>query len=114
VTSRISELTRILGLVSFPGGSIASFLLAASEVAFGNWSRFGVLTPAQPGLQEFLFVLQFLFLIPILIWFPLLGTVMKRAGIANALKMSLVTLIPLGYPVWTVWLTRQPLVLTRH
>jgi hypothetical protein len=105
----MSELTRVLGLVSLPGSSIASFLLTAWEVASGTWSHFGSLTPPQPGLQQFLFALQIVFFLLITIWFPMFGTVMKGAGIANSLKMSLVTLIPLGYPIWAVWLARQRL-----
>jgi hypothetical protein len=44
----------------------------------------------------------------------LFGNVLRRAGIASSLKISLIANLPFGYPIWVVWLTRQRLVWTRH
>jgi hypothetical protein len=85
--SGIAGTARIVGVVGILGLSIFSFLEAFGPISV-------------------LFV-QFLFFIIFDIWFLLLGAVLKGTGMRSAMKMSLVAMTSLAYPVWAFWLARQ-------
>ena len=81
-----------------------SFLETAKNVGI---ITFGQLEPF-PGLGPFaLGVLLF----PLFtVWLLMLGAVLKGHGVKKAIKMSLIAMTAVGYPVWAVWLARQHLI----
>jgi len=100
-TSGTSRAARILGAVSIPGFSILSFLQSAQGAGLIS---FRSIQPI-PGLGPF--ALGVLFFLLFEIWLLMFGVVLKRSGVKNAIKVSLVSMTGLAFPVWPFWLARQ-------
>jgi hypothetical protein len=93
-----------LGVFTVLGFSIISFLETAKDVGLIS---FGSLEPF-PGLGPFALAVLFFPLFEI--WLFALGVVLKGIGVKNAIKMSVIAITSVGYPIWAVWLARQHLI----
>lgn len=100
-TPRLSSPTFVLGVVSLLGFSLISFLETLRDVSA---IRYGSLEPF-PGLGPF--ALGVVFYILVEVWLLMLGFTLKRGGEKNAIRVSLVAITVVGYPVWAVWLARR-------
>ena len=105
---RLNRFASAVGVVSLVGLSAASFLLTAQEIGLISLQSSGQVLALGPLALQAVFFLSFE------IWLLMLGAALKSAGIANAMKMSLIAITTVGYPIWVVWLARQPTIWTQH
>ena len=100
-TPRLSNPTFTLGVVSLLGYSLIPLSETLQEVSV---IRYGSLEPF-PGLGPFALGVVFFFLVEV--WLLMVGLTLKRGGEKNAIRMSLIAVTAVGYPVWAGWLARR-------
>ena len=88
-------------MVSLLGYSVISLSETLQDVSV---IRYGSLEPF-PGLGPF--ALGVIFFLLAEVWLLMVGQTLKRGGEKNAIRMSLIAVSAVGYPVWAVWLARR-------
>jgi hypothetical protein len=90
-----------VGLVGTLGFSLVSFLQVAVDFRLID---FGRLEPV-PGLGPLLLAVL---LIPVFdVWLLALGRMLKKRGAGDAVKVAVVGITFLGYPIWAFWMARR-------
>jgi len=87
-------------VVSLLGYSVISLSETLQDVSV---IRYGSLEPF-PGLGPF--ALGVIFFLLAEVWLLMVGQTLKRRE-KNAIRMSLIAVTAVGYPVWAVWLARR-------
>ncbi len=92
--SRISGFTLVVGVIGVLGAAVASFVLTAEGLGLIGFSPLRLL-------------LQFFFSFIFGAWFLMFGIVLKASGIKHSIRMSLLGMTLVAYPIWAIWLARQ-------
>ncbi len=100
-TPRLSSPTFILGVVGPLGYSVISLSETLQDVSV---IRYGSLEPI-PGLGPFALGVVFYLLADV--WLLMVGLTLKRGAEKHAIRMSLIAVTAIGYPLWAVWLARR-------
>jgi hypothetical protein len=99
--SKVGRVAWFLGVATIVGFMVQSFLQTAVDVRLID---FGSLEPI-PGLGPLALAVPLFLLFEV--WLLVFGIILKRSGVKDAVRMSVVGMTSLALPAWIFWLARQ-------